>query len=100
MSSKIGPIQNREKKPATFDFSEEGVSGVLSDPQVTISVESGEDPDPSSVLVGDPQVQGYLVIQSVKYQKPDVMYLLQCTATDSLGNDHTVSAYLQSRFVA
>lgn len=100
MSTKIGPIQTREKKPATFDFSDEGVSGTLSSPAVTISVEAGEDADPDAVLVGDPQVSGLMVIQSVKYQKPGVTYLLQCSATDSLGYDHTVSAQLQSRAVA
>lgn len=100
MSTKIGPIQTREKKPATFDFSDEGVSGTLSSPVVTISVEAGEDADPDAVLVGLPTVQGDLVIQSVKYQKPDVTYLLQCTATDSLRNDHTVSAYLSAKAVA
>lgn len=100
MSTKIGPIQTREEKPTGFDFSGEGVSGALSNPLVTISVASGTDPDPDAVLVGEPSIVGLMVVQTVKYQRPRVLYLLQARATDSAGLVHTVSAYLHSREVA
>lgn len=100
MSTKIGPIQTGEEKPAGFDFSGEGASGVLSGPVVTISVASGSDPDPGAVLVGEPSIVGLMVTHTVKYQRPGVLYLLQATATDSAGKAHTVSAWLQSRAVA
>jgi hypothetical protein len=100
MSTKIGPIQTGEQKPAGFDFSKEGVSGSLTDPVVTIKVAAGSDDSPSDVLEGDPSINGLMVEQTVKYRKPGVLYLLQARAKDSAGNVHTVSAYLHSREVA
>ena len=100
MSAKIGPIQTGEKKPAAFDFSGEGVSGGLTAALVTIKVAAGSDDSPNDVLEGEPTINGLRVEQTVKYQKPGVLYLLQARVTDSAGKVHTVSAYMQSRAVA
>lgn len=100
MTSKIGPIQTGEEKPAAFDFSEEGLSGSIVSATVTIALEAGTDPDFADVKVGSPVIDGTSVYQQVAYQVPDAVYLLQCTATDSAGNKHTISAYLAAKAVA
>jgi hypothetical protein len=97
MTPKIGPIQTGEAKIAAFDFSEEGVSGVLSEPMVTVAVVRGNDESPDDLLEGAPSVVGEMVHQKVAYRVPNVRYLLQATAEDSAGMSHTVSAYLWSR---
>lgn len=100
MTTKIGPIQTGEEKPAAFDFTDEEISGSLVSAVVTISVAGGaEDPDFIDVLVGSPIVTSPRVVQKVAYQVPDVTYLLQCTALDSGGFEHTISAYMPSKAV-
>lgn len=100
MTQKIGPIQTGEEKPALFDFTEEGISGSIVSAVVTVALEAGTDASPATVLSGSPSVSGLTVIHKVVYQQPDAVYLLQCTATDSAGFEHTVSAYLSSKAVA
>ena len=97
MSTTIGPIQLREEKPAYFNFVDEKPTGTLSEPVVTISVVSGEDPNPSAVLVGSPSIDGLMVAHTVKYQVPGVLYMLQASAKDSNGKVHTVTAYLLAK---
>lgn len=100
MTTRIGPIQEDEVKPMLFDFTDEGISGVI----VSATVESlnsrGSDPSPQTVPVGQPVIDGLLVRQTVQYQRPKSTYLLRCEATDSAGNVHVVTASLQAQKVA
>lgn len=101
MISKVGPIQTGEEKPVEFPFAEEeGISGSIVSAVVTIALEAGTDPDFADVKVGNPVIDGTSVYQQVAYQVPDAVYLLQCTATDSADNKHTISAYLAAKAVA
>lgn len=100
MPSKIGPIQTGEEKPAEFPFDDEGVSGSLASAEVSVTLAAGVDEDFEDVAVGSPSINGLSVIQKVAYQVPNAVYLLQCTATDSAGFKHTVSAYLASKAAA
>jgi hypothetical protein len=100
MTSRIGPIQTGEEKPAAFDFTDEEISGSLVSAVVTVSLAAGTDPDFADVAMGSPTVASPNVIQKVKCQVPGAVYLLQCTATDSGGFKHTISAYLPAKAVA
>lgn len=100
MISKVGPIQTGEEKPVSFPFVDEGISGSIVSAVVTIALEAGTDPDFADVKVGSPVIDGTNVYQQVVYQQPDAVYLLQCTATDTAGNDHTISVYLTSKAAA
>ena len=100
MTNQIGPIQSGEEKPAAFDFSGEGISGSIVSAVVTVSLASGTDPDFADVVSGSATIDGETVVQKVVYQVPNAVYLLQCTATDSAGFKHTVSAYLPAKAVA
>lgn len=100
MTTRIGPIQTGEEKPAAFDFTDEGISGSLVSAVVSIALVSGTDPSPGTVLSGSPSIDGMRVVHKVVYQQPDAVYLLRCTATDSAGFKHTVPAYLPAKAVA
>lgn len=100
MTSKIGPIQTGEEKPALFDFTDEGISGGIVSAVVTVSLEAGTDASPGTVLSGSPIVSGLTVIHKVIYQQPEAVYLLRCVATDNAGFKHTISTYLSAKAVA
>ncbi len=100
MSTKIGPIQTGEEKPAAFDFTDEEVSGSIVSAVVSVSLKSGTDPSPSTVISGSASISGMRVIQKVVHQVDGAVYLLRCVATDSAGFKHTISAYLPSKAVA
>lgn len=100
MTNRIGPIQQDEIKSVVFDFSNEGVSGTLVSADVEAVLSTGTDPSPSTVVSGSATIDGLTVIQSVQYQVPNATYLLRCTATDSAGLVHVVTALMQSKAVA
>lgn len=100
MTTRIGPIQEDEIKPMLFDFTDEGISGVIVSAVVESLNSRGSDPSPQTVPVGQPVIDGLLVRQVVQYQQPRSTYLLRCEATDSAGNVHVVTASLQAQKVA
>lgn len=100
MTTRIGPIQEDEIKPMLFDFTGEGISGVIVSAVVESVNSRGSDPSPETVPVGDPVIDGLFVRQVVRYQRPKSTYLLRCEATDSVGNVHVVTASLRAEKVA
>lgn len=100
MTTRIGPIQEDEVKPMSFDFSGEQISGVIVSAVVEVQNVRGKDPSPSTVAVGEPVIDGLFVHQTIRYQIPCATYILRCEATDSAGFVHVVPASLQAKAVA
>lgn len=77
------PKHPAEERIATFDFAAELPAGtsITGDPEVTISLLSGTDPAPGSVLFGPPQVQGTKVLQAFLGGIDGARYLMQCKIT-------------------
>lgn len=100
MTTRIGPIQEDEVKPMVFDFTNEGISGVIVSAVVEAINYRGKDPSPSTVPVGEPVIDGLLVRQTIQYQVPNSTYLLRCEATDSAGFVHVITASLLAKAVA
>lgn len=68
---------------------------------IVITVVSGTDPSPSSMLAGANQVEeGYLVGQLITGGVNGVKYLLTCTAHTVLGNTLVLAATLNVRGVS
>lgn len=100
MTTRIGPIQEDEIKTVRFDFTDEGVSGVIASATVEVENSRGSDPSPGTVAQGAPTINGLFVDQRVRYQIPKATYLLRCEAVDSAGLVHVVTASLQAKAVA
>lgn len=81
-----------ESVVVTFNFT--GEMPAISVAAVAVSVHKGQDPDPSAVLFGPPQVSGTEVRQRVKNGLSGVTYRLRCVATN--GDDVIVRADLMT----
>lgn len=89
------PIDPEEIKVAELDFSPDLPDGAtLSSVVMSAGVLSGQDPSPSTVLLGVPLIVGNTVKTRVKGQINGVVYEVRAVATDSAGNKHVMSQRL------
>ena len=92
----IGPKDTAENKVVEFPFEDElATAETITSASVGITVTSGTDPSPSSMLVGVPVVVGTSVLQRISGGIAGVTYHLRATADSSVGGVHVVAADLK-----
>jgi hypothetical protein len=75
-----------EKWKATFDFAEDLASGeTISTADWAVTVVTGTDASPGSVLTGSPTISGSKVTHMVQGGVDGVIYCVRCRATTSQG---------------
>lgn len=80
-----------ENELFTFDFSPILKSGeTISTAACTIEVKDGDDPNPNSIKVGSPAINGALVVQRISGGINGVTYRLVMTVTTSATNVYTL----------
>lgn len=89
----------KDKDPSdiiTVEFNFTADAAAVTAPSVTISVASGVDADPSTMLVGSPVVTGAIVTQRVQGGLNGVTYALQCAAYNG-ADRYSIEALLPVR---
>jgi len=95
MSASFSYKITTENEQFTFDFSTVMASSeTISSATSTVEVMSGDDPNPTAILVGSPVVSGQLVAQRISGGLDGVIYRIEVTATTSLTNVYTIVADL------
>jgi hypothetical protein len=93
----FGPIEVGEIKAVRFDFSTE-TAAVLSAPTVSVTVLSGTDPSPSSVLSGPATIVGLEIVQKITALVGGVTYRIRAEANDADGLHHGVSGEFSTEY--
>lgn len=82
----LTPKDTGETDTLWFDYSAELADGeTLVSAVITVSVLSGTDASPSSLLFGSPTVSGGYILQSITGGVRNVNYLIRCLASTSAG---------------
>ena len=90
----VGPKDPSEVKLLTFDFSNQVGTASLVSAIVTCLPVQGADAQASAVIAGAKAVLDSSVTQLLSAGVVNVAYVLHCTATDTAGLIHRVSASL------
>ena len=99
-TTKIGPLDYAEEKVIRFRFTDELPTGnTLQSATVSVTVNSGTDATPASLLDGAAQISGSDVLQRVKGRSIKASYHLRCIATDDNGQIHTVACDLNQTLI-
>lgn len=91
----IGPKDIAESKIVEFPFGSEMGSGeAIASATVTITVVTGTDAAPGTMLIGLPVTAGTSVLQRVAGGVVGVTYHIKATVTSTTGSVHAVAANL------
>jgi len=95
MSASFSYKITTENEQFTFDFSPIMASSeTISSATSTVEVVSGNDSNPTDILVGSPVVSGQVVAQRISGGLDGVIYRIEVSATTSLTNVYTIVADL------
>ena len=97
MSSRVvfPPKKPGETALEPFDFSSQLAAGeTISTAGVTVSVWSGTDPSPGSLVSGAASIAAGVVSQAIQGGVSGVIYTLLCQVTTSLGQTLNMSGFL------